>query len=122
MKEKTPGVGSSIGLDRLLAALEELQSPLLKDTAEADIMIVPQSGKEGEALKTASMLRQRGLNVSMYLIPDAKMKKIYAAAETAKVPYLLTFGESSFTVKNLNTRESMEGEEAINQILKEREN
>ena len=76
MKEKTPGVGSSIGLDRLLAALEELQSPLLKDTAEADIMIVPQSGKEGEALKTASMLRQRGLNVSMYLIPDAKMKKI----------------------------------------------
>ena len=122
MKEKTPGVGSSIGLDRLLAALEELQSPLLKDTAEADIMIVPQSGKEGEALKTASMLRQKGLNVSMYLIPDAKMKKIYAAAENAKVPYLLTFGESSFTVKNLNTRESMEGEEAINQILKEREN
>ncbi len=122
MKEKTPGVGSSIGLDRLLAALEELQSPLLKDTAEADIMIVPQSGKEGEALKTASMLRQKGLNVSMYLIPDAKMKKIYAAAETAKIPYLLTFGESTFAVKNLNTRESMEGEEAINQILKEREN
>ena len=29
MKEKLPGVGSSIGLDRLIAALEELGSPFL---------------------------------------------------------------------------------------------
>ncbi len=122
MKEKTPGVGSSIGLDRLLAALEELGSPLLSDTAEADIMIVPENGKEGEALSKAAELRKRGLRVSVYLLPEAKMKRIYAAAETAKIPYLMTFSDGTFSIKNLATRESLTGDEAIERLIEERVN
>ena len=119
-KERMPGVGSSIGLDRLLAALEELGSPLLADTASADVLIVPAADREAEAMKTASRLRQEGLNVSVYLLPDAKMKKIYAAAEAGNIPYLLTFGDDGFTVKDLRTRETMAGDEAIARIKEER--
>ena len=53
MKEQLPGVGSSIGLDRLLAALEELGSPLLADSASAVILIVPSAGTESAAAVTA---------------------------------------------------------------------
>lgn len=122
MKEKTPGVGSSIGLDRLLAALGELKSPLLADTGIADIIIVPASGRESEASLLAARLREKGLKVSMYLIPDAKMKKVYASAELGKIPYLLTFTDTGFQVKDLSTRETMDGEEAISRILEGKKN
>lgn len=120
MKDRTPGVGSSIGLDRLLAALDELGSPLLSDTAAADVLAVPSEGRECEAMAMAEKLRKRGLRVSMYLLPDAKMKKIYAAAELGRIPYLMTFSDDGFTIKDLRTRETMSGEEAIERILKEK--
>ena len=122
MKEKTPGVGSSIGLDRLLAALEELKSPILHDTATADVLVVPTAGMESKAMITAEKLREKGLNVSMYLLPDAKMKRIYAAAESGAIPYLLTVKEDGISVKDLRTRETAEGDEAIERILKDRKN
>ena len=122
MKEKTPGVGSSIGLDRLLAALEELKSPLLCDTAAADVLVVPKAGMESEALKTARELRENGLNVSVYLNPEAKMKKIYAAAESGNIPYLLTFNDADISVKDLRTRETFSYSEALEKIVKDRKN
>ncbi len=107
MKEATPGVGSSIGLDRLVAALEELGSPLLENTSTSDILIAPVTGKEAEALKKAEELRKKGFRVSMYLIPDAKMKKVYAFAESGKIPYLLTFNDEGTQIKDLRTRETV---------------
>lgn len=120
MKEKTPGVGASIGLDRLLAALEELGSPLLSDTAVADVLVVPAEGKEAEAMMVSSSLRAKGLRVSVYLLPDAKMKKIYQAAESGEIPYLLTFSETGFAIKDLRTRETLQGDEAIETVVKDR--
>ena len=105
MKEQLPGVGSSIGLDRLLAALEELGSPLLKSTSSADVLIVPVPGRETEAARIAQSLRAEGIRTAMYLIPDAKMKKIYAYAELNSIPYMLTAGDE-ITVKDLRTRET----------------
>ncbi len=120
MKEKTPGVGASIGLDRLLAALEELGSPLLSDTAVADVLVVPSERKETEAMMVSSSLRAKGLRVSVYLLPDAKMKKIYQAAESGEIPYLLTFSETGFAIKDLRTREALQGDEAIETVVKDR--
>ena len=116
MKEATPGVGSSIGLDRLVAALEELGSPLLENTSTSDILIAPVTGKEAEALKKAEELRKKGFRVSMYLIPDAKMKKVYAFAESGKIPYLLTFNDEGTLIKDLRTRETVTESEMENNL------
>ena len=116
MKEQLPGVGSSIGLDRLLAALEELKSPLLEKTEAAEVLIIPETGKVSDALNVAEKLRSNGISTDVYLIPDAKMKKIYAYAEAKEIPYMLTFKEGKAEVKDLTTREMMTEEEAIQRI------
>ena len=116
MKEQLPGVGSSIGLDRLLAALEELGSPLLADSASADILIVPSAGKETDAAVTAERIRTEGIKAAVYLQNDAKMKRIYSYAETNAIPYMLTFSEEGTAVKDLRTREMMTEGEAVKRI------
>ena len=116
MKEQLPGVGSSIGLDRLLAALEELKSPLLEKTEAAEVLIIPETRKVSDALNEAEKLRSNGISTDVYLIPDAKMKKIYAYAEAKEIPYMLTFKEGKAEVKDLTTREMMTEEEAIQRI------
>ena len=69
-KQHLPGVGASLGLDRLMAAMEELG--LLQDAAtSADVFIVQFSA---EALPSyialARRLRQAGLRIELY--PEAK--------------------------------------------------
>ena len=69
-KQHLPGVGASLGLDRLMAAMEELG--LLQDAAtSADVFIVQFSA---EALPSyialARRLRQAGLHTELY--PEAK--------------------------------------------------
>ena len=88
-----------------IRALEELGSPLLKSTSSADVLIVPVPGRETEAARIAQSLRAEGIRTAMYLIPDAKMKKIYAYAELNSIPYMLTAGDE-ITVKDLRTRET----------------
>lgn len=69
-KQQLPGIGASLGLDRLLAALEELE--LLDDTSAAAPVLVTQfdSGRLNEYLVLAKNLRAAGIGVELY--PDAK--------------------------------------------------
>jgi histidyl-tRNA synthetase len=69
-KVALPGVGASLGLDRLLAALEELHL-LGKSATPADILLVQFSAERlGEYQQMARALRALGLAVEVY--PEAK--------------------------------------------------
>lgn len=105
-KENLPGVGSSIGLDRLIAALEELESPLVKETASSDVLIIHTPGFLAGAERTASELREKGIRADVYLITDAKMKRVYDYLDRNSIPYLLTVGET-MTLRDQRTRESV---------------
>lgn len=105
-KENLPGVGSSIGLDRLIAALEELKSPLVRETASSDVLIIHTPGFLAEAERTASELRNGGIRADVYLITEAKMKRVYDYLDKNSIPYLLTVGET-MTLRDQRTRESV---------------
>ena len=105
-KEKLPGVGSSIGLDRLLAGLEELQSKAVASISSAEVLVLPRQGEEAVALKTAQDLRALGVRTDVYLAQNAKMKKIYAYTAANSIPYLLSFTDSGLLLKKLETRET----------------
>lgn len=105
-KENLPGVGSSIGLDRLIAALEELESPLVKETASSDVLIIHTPGFLAGAERTASELREKAVRADVYLITDAKMKRVYDYLDRNSIPYLLTVGET-MTLRDQRTRESV---------------
>lgn len=117
-KENLPGVGSSIGLDRLLAGLEELKSPLIGNSSSADLMIIHKKDETAKAMKCATELRAMGLRVDVFLSPEKKMKQIFDYAEKNRIPYSLTFSESGYTLKCHATRESVTKDE-LSAIAKE---
>ena len=104
-KEKLPGVGSSIGLDRLMAGLMELGSPLLADSSAADVLIIHSAEDTEKAIIAGEKLRESGIRTDIYLVPEAKMKRIYSYAETRHIPYSLQIKDGSCILKNLSTRE-----------------
>ena len=69
-KEKLPGVGASLGLDRLLAAMEELGLVEQKSTP-AQVMVACFDAKRmGDYCRIGRELRQAGIGVEVF--PDAK--------------------------------------------------
>jgi histidyl-tRNA synthetase len=69
-KQQLPGVGASLGLDRLLAAMEEL-GRLQKTATAAPVLVVQFSaGRLGDYQRLARLLRGEGLGVEVY--PEAK--------------------------------------------------
>ncbi|MGN0907322.1 MAG: ATP phosphoribosyltransferase regulatory subunit, partial [Bullifex sp.] len=120
-KETLPGVGSSIGLDRLLAALEELKHPILRNTSGADVIVYAQQGQEKTAAAAASALRKKGIRTDLYLQPGKKMKALYDYAEKSGTKALITFdNDGRPSLKNLVNRETVTGDiEALAQKLTE---
>lgn len=124
MKDKVPGVGSSIGLDRLIAGLSQLGLATQKGSyldaeiynTSADLNIYYQ--------KIAGLLRKAGVAVEVF--PDSvKMSKQYAVTDKKNIPWgiLISAEEAqngTLTLKNLSTREQFQGitaEEAAQKIL-----
>jgi histidyl-tRNA synthetase len=109
MKEKVPGVGVSIGLDRLIAGLEQLGQTQQKGSY-LDVEIYCLDAKNAiHYQKVASELRANDICVEVF--PDAKKMAQQYAVTTAKcVPWGILISEeeiknNTFTLKNLQTRE-----------------
>ena len=111
-KQHLPGIGSSLGLDRLLAAMEELQ--LLPDASTPAPVFVAFFDRDfrDDYLQLASKLRNAGIGVEVY--PDAKKlgvqlkyasQKGFAAAVIAGGN---EWNENRCQVKTLASRESSE--------------
>lgn len=104
-KEKLPGVGASLGLDRLLAALEQLgRLPQAKTPAPA-IVCMFDATQRNDYLRLAALLRAAGIGVEVY--PEAKkLGKQLQYADRQGFRVALILGESEFAagqcqVKNL---------------------
>lgn len=125
MKEKVPGVGASIGLDRLIAGLEQL-GITEKKGSYLDAEIFCQDADDiASYQKVATELRKIGINVEVFPEPK-KMNQQYNVTEAKNIPWgiLMTKEEianGTFTLKNLKTRElfsEMTAEKASELILK----
>ena len=107
-KENLPGVGSCIGLDRLIAALEELKSPIVTDASYADVMVVGIKDNPAWSESIAMKLRALGLRTDSY-VGEKGMGQQFAYAEKNGIPYVVT-GQNSedpnlFSLKEIATRQ-----------------
>ncbi|MCF0241461.1 MAG: histidine--tRNA ligase [Treponema sp.] len=113
MKEKVSGVGASIGLDRLIAGLEQLEK-IEKKGSYLDVEIFNQNGDDVVVYhKVAAELRSKGIAVEVFPEPK-KMNQQYKVTEAKAVKWgiLMNAEEISsgtFTLKNLQTREQFSG-------------
>ena len=104
-KEHLPGVGCAIGLDRLIAALIELKSPIVSNSASADIIIFHKPEETALAFKTAYQLRENGIKTDLYILPEKKMKAQYDYAAKNQITKSLSFKDGTYAVKDLTNRE-----------------
>ena len=110
-KQVLPGVGASLGLDRLLAAMEELKHPLLGgQSTPAQVLVVQfDAARLGDYQRVARMLRAAGIATEVY--PEAKKPGPQLAfAEKRGFALALIAGPTEFEqgvwkVKNLAKRE-----------------
>ncbi len=112
-KNELPGVGSSIGLDRLLSALVELDSPLIKGSSSSDVIIF-NKGNDFYAIGNmiAATLRENDIRVDSYLL-NKKLPQQFKYAEKNFITYGImlndeTISDGTITLKNLNTRETFD--------------
>ena len=107
-----PGVGISIGLTRLFYVLSE--QGLLSDeivSAPADALVIPMTEDISFAVRTATVLRDRGVRTQLYT-EQKKFKAKMSYAGKAGFPYVVLIGEDEIALgavalKNMETGEQL---------------
>ncbi|MCL2348698.1 MAG: histidine--tRNA ligase [Planctomycetaceae bacterium] len=110
--QNLPGIGASLGLDRLFAAMEEL-GRIEKTATPADIFIpFFVAERLGDYLKLAAELRQTGFNVEVY--PEAKkLGQQLKFADKRGFRFAVVIGSDEFAqgkcqIKNMKSGETVE--------------
>jgi histidyl-tRNA synthetase len=110
-KQVLPGVGASLGLDRLLAAMEEMKL-LPKVSTPAPVLVVQFASEYVAAYqRMARQLRSEGIGVEVY--PEAKkvgQQMKYAESRGFRVALIAgpdEFAKGMWQIKELATREQI---------------
>jgi histidyl-tRNA synthetase len=115
-KQRLSGVGASVGLDRLIAALETL-GKLGKTASYAKAAVACVKAEDsGKYQAAAEKLRAAGIACEVFLEP-AKLAAQYQAAEKKGIPFVVITEENGgLTLRDLAKRENRAGlavEEAV---------
>lgn len=111
-KQVLPGVGASLGLDRLLAAMEELKMIEPVKTTAPVLVAYFDKAKRNDYLRIASQIRREGIGVEVYPEPK-KLGQQLQYADRKGFRAAIIAGDRELTantcqVKNLATGESVE--------------
>jgi histidyl-tRNA synthetase len=109
-KQSLPGVGASLGLDRLLAAMEEL-GLCDQSTTPAPVLIVHfDAAHTGDYLRIARELRAAGIATEVY--PEAKpIKKQLKYADRKGFRLAIIAGADEFTTGQWQVKDLTKGEQ-----------
>lgn len=109
INRKLPGVGISIGLTRLFAALLAGGRVQVGPKGPAQVLVVfPAAGRRNETVQTAKTLRERGFNVEMYHTPGRQTQQLrYASRKGIPYVWFLSYGDKGHEVKNMLTGEQV---------------
>lgn len=111
-KEHMSGVGASIGLDRLLSGLEELNL-MQGNQNSADALLIALNSLE-YGYRAAKKLRDLGLKIEIY--PElTKPKKSFSYANNKNYKFVVIIGEEE-EQKNTYTLKNMESGEQFNHL------
>jgi histidyl-tRNA synthetase len=101
--QQLPGIGASLGLDRLLAGMEEL-GMLAKAATPAEIFIPYfDAARLHDYLRLAARLRAAGLNVEIYPEPK-KLGQQLKYADRKGFRVALVAGENEFAAGNIQVK------------------
>ncbi len=111
--QRLPGVGASIGVDRLMAAMDELKLLATDLAAPAVLVLCLEEALLADYHRFATVLREAGLAAEVY--PEQKkLAAQFSYAERRGIPLALIWGEEeqrsrSVGLKDLRSRQSYDG-------------
>ncbi len=109
-----PATGTSIGVDRLFAALSHLGVlDKSRQTVTEAMVLRLEKDRDADYLKIASKLRRMGINAEVSMVEDASFKGQFNFAISRGVKYAIIRGAFEFEkntvqIKNLETRKQEE--------------
>jgi histidyl-tRNA synthetase len=103
---KIPGVGASIGVDRLFAAMQKLGLVELVASTAQVLVTVMEPGRLNEYQVLTRRLRQAGINTELYLGEEKGLGKQLQYANRQQIPAAVIIGSDEFargevTIKDL---------------------
>jgi histidyl-tRNA synthetase len=108
-KKELPGIGASLGLDRLQAALEDL-GKIEKVRTPADLLVVYfDASRLSDYLRISACLRSAGIGVELYPEPK-KLKQQLKYADRRGFRTALIIGESEFAENQCQLKDMNRGE------------
>jgi histidyl-tRNA synthetase len=110
-KQKLPGVGASLGLDRLLAALQELGRLEIAKTSAPVFIAMFDAKRRNGYLKLAAQLRAAGLGVELYPEPK-KLGKQLQYADRQGFRAAIIIGDAEFTAGQCQVKDLQSGDSA----------
>ncbi len=104
-----PAIGTSLGLDRIITAMQQLN--LLEELKTSTKVLVGNFGADTlvSSLKLVAMLRENNINTEFYP-ENAKMKKQFSYCDKKNIPFICIIGEeeqaeNKITLKNMKASE-----------------
>lgn len=111
-KQELPGIGASLGLDRLLAALEELGSDETARSPARILLVQFDASRLADYLRMATEIRRGGLAVELFPEPKKLGQQLkYADRQGFRLAVIAgsqEFEASMVKVKNLKTGETID--------------
>ena len=107
-KQQLPGIGASLGLDRLLAAMEKLEMISASNTT-AEVLIVQFSAQQlGYYFQLAANLRAAGINVEIYPEPK-KLGNQFKYADRRGFKAVIVAGEDEIKSGKVQVKWMLDG-------------
>lgn len=110
--EKIPATGASIGVDRLIAALEKIKKLSGKKATAKVIFVVIEEKSVDYIMKLAQELRSRNVATEIFLGKGDMIKNQIIYAAKREIPYVAIIGEEEnragkIKLKDMNRREEV---------------
>lgn len=111
MGERLPATGTSIGIDRLLAALIELGRVKLRHATARVMVTTMDANLTDEYLRIAGDLRRAGINTELYLGTAKGFGKQVKHADVQRIPLVIVVGSDEAERGVVTIKEMQQGRE-----------
>lgn len=111
-----PAVGASIGVDRLFAALKELDQLELTTSASDVLVTVMDRAHMADYMAMATELREAGINTELYMGSENRLGGQIGFAEHRGIPLVLICGGREFEAGNVQLKNLRNPDRGSNQV------
>lgn len=107
-----PACGTTIGIDRIIDAIEELNLwPELSSTTSQVLITLLDKSFLGKAIEILQMLRSENINAEIYLNSETRLEKQLKYADRKGIPFAIIFGPKEIKKKEVALKIMETGEQ-----------